>query len=110
MATELKVPALGESISEAVVLEWLVAEGDRVEVDQDVVVLETDKITINVPATVGGVLVEKRAKVQDEVSIGMVIAIIDEAAEGGGGEKKAEAASGDDAAPKQAAAEKSEAP
>lgn len=116
MATELKVPALGESISEAVVLEWLVAEGERVEVDQDVVVLETDKITINVPSKVAGVLVEHRAKVQDEVNIGTVIAIIDESAEAtagakGGGEaapKAVEAASkAAEAAPKTVEAPKS---
>ena len=48
MPTEVKVPSLGESITEAVVLEWLVAPGERVELDQELVALETDKVTVNV--------------------------------------------------------------
>ncbi|PKN55611.1 MAG: dihydrolipoyllysine-residue succinyltransferase [Deltaproteobacteria bacterium HGW-Deltaproteobacteria-14] len=80
MATEVKVPALGESITEAVVLEWLVKPGEWVALDQEIVALETDKITVNVPSPVAGVLVEQRVKPDDEVEIGAVIAVIDETA------------------------------
>jgi len=80
MATEVKVPALGESITEAVVMGWLVQPGDAIALDQDLVELETDKVTVNVPSPVAGVLVEQRAKEGDEVEIGTVIALIDESA------------------------------
>ena len=54
MATDVKVPPVGESITEAVVVEWLVPVGTAVKVDQELVVLETDKITVNVPSPVAG--------------------------------------------------------
>ena len=56
MMHELKVPAVGESITEVQVLQWLKAEGDAVALDEPVVVLETDKATVEVPAPAAGVL------------------------------------------------------
>ncbi len=56
MAVELTVPALGESITEAVVGKWHKKVGDSVAVDEPVVVLETDKVTIDVPAPAAGTL------------------------------------------------------
>ena len=53
---DLKVPPAGESISTVVISEWLVKEGDSVEEDQTVVILETDKINVEVPAPTSGVL------------------------------------------------------
>ena len=52
MPVDVKVPTLGESITEATVLEWLVRPGQRVEVDQDLVELETDKVSVTVPSPV----------------------------------------------------------
>ncbi|MGM0577050.1 MAG: 2-oxoglutarate dehydrogenase complex dihydrolipoyllysine-residue succinyltransferase [Myxococcota bacterium] len=78
MATDVTVPELGESITEGTVLEWLVEAGERVEVDQDIVALETDKITVNVPAPVGGVLLEQVAAEGEDVEVGAVVARIDE--------------------------------
>ena len=69
MTTEVKVPALGESITEAIVLEWLVSPGDAVSIDQDLVVLETDKVTMPVPSPVSGVLAKQLVQPDDEVEI-----------------------------------------
>jgi len=80
MATDVKVPPVGESITEAVVVEWLVPVGTVVKVDQELVALETDKITVNVPSPVAGLLVEHVVKVDGKVEIGAVIARIDESA------------------------------
>lgn len=82
MSTEVKVPALGESITEAVVLEWLVEVGAFVQQDQDLVVLETDKITVNVPSPVAGVVTSHEVGADDTVEVGAVLAQVDESAEG----------------------------
>ena len=82
MATDVKVPPVGESITEAVVVEWLVPVGTVVKVDQELVALETDKITVNVPSPVAGLLVEHVVKVNDKVEIGAIIARIDESGVG----------------------------
>jgi len=81
--TPVKVPKLGESITEALVASWLKNEGDRVEVDEPLVELETDKITLEVPAPVAGVLVRHAAEVGATVEIGDLIAEIS-AGEGAG--------------------------
>ncbi len=80
MAIEVKVPQLGESITEAVVLEWLVNPGDAVTVDQDLVILETDKISVNVPSPVAGVLEKQVVGPDAEVEIGALLALIAEGA------------------------------
>ena len=81
MSTDVVVPALGESITEATVLEWFVTPGQTVTVDQDLVALETDKITVNVPSPVGGVLLEQLAGVDQQVEVGALIARVDTAAQ-----------------------------
>ncbi|MGB1014009.1 MAG: 2-oxoglutarate dehydrogenase complex dihydrolipoyllysine-residue succinyltransferase [Nannocystaceae bacterium] len=78
--TPVKVPKLGESITEALVASWLKNEGDRVEVDEPLVELETDKITLEVPAPVAGVLVRHGAEVGATVEIDDVIGEIAEGA------------------------------
>ena len=80
MATEVKVPSLGESITEATILEWLVAEGSYVSLDQELVVLETDKVTVPVPSPVAGKLVSYAVAVDDVVEIGALLATVDEKA------------------------------
>ena len=67
---ELIVPPLGESITEAVVARWLKNVGDPVAVDEPVVELETDKITVQLPAPVAGALGEQRAAVGTTVRVG----------------------------------------
>jgi 2-oxoglutarate dehydrogenase E2 component (dihydrolipoamide succinyltransferase) len=77
MAVELTVPPLGESITEAVVGKWNKKKGESVSVDEPVVVLETDKVTIDVPAPVGGAIVEVLFKEGDKVRVGEVLGRID---------------------------------
>ena len=77
---DLKVPPAGESISTVMISEWLVDEGATVEVDQIVVVLETDKINVEVPSPVAGTLSKQLKGPGDEADIGEVIAQIAEGA------------------------------
>ena len=78
MTVEIVVPALGESITEATVAKWLKAEGDAVEVDEPLVELETDKVSVEVNAETAGVLSEIVAKDGAEVEIGAVLGRISE--------------------------------
>ena len=80
MSTEVKIPALGESISSGVLSSWKVAEGSYVDVDQPIYELETDKITQEGLAEVAGVI-SFTAQEGEEVEIGATIANIDESAE-----------------------------
>ena len=73
MAIEIHVPQLGESISEATVARWMKAPGDAVEADEPLVELETDKVTVEVPAPRTGVLEEILAGEGEEVEVGAVL-------------------------------------
>ncbi len=77
MTVQVEVPALGESITEAIVAEWVKSEGDFVEEDEILVELETDKITVSVPAPVSGVLKSLKASTDDTVNVGDVLAEIE---------------------------------
>ncbi|OYY69522.1 dihydrolipoyllysine-residue succinyltransferase [Sphingomonas sp. 28-63-12] len=79
MATEVKVPVLGESITEATLGEWLKQPGDTVALDEPVASLETDKVSIEVGAPAAGVMGPHAVKVGDTVSVGAMIATIDAA-------------------------------
>ena len=79
MATEVKVPALGESITSGILVSWLVKDGDYVHKGDLLYELETDKITSEAPAEVAGTISLKVNK-DDEVDIGQVVALIDETA------------------------------
>ena len=76
MVTEVSVPQLGESIAEVILLEWLKDDGERVEVDEAICVLETDKANVELPAPAAGVL-KRRTQVGDTVNVGDAIAEID---------------------------------
>ena len=76
MATEIKVPTLGESVTEGTIGEWLKQPGDAVAVDEPIASLETDKVAIEVPSPVAGVMQELKAEVGDTVEVGAVIAIV----------------------------------
>ena len=82
MSSEVKVPTLGESISEATIGEWLKSPGDPVSQDEPIASLETDKVSIEVMAPVAGVMGAQSAKVGDTVSVGAVIATIEAGAAG----------------------------
>ncbi len=77
MAEEIRVPNLGESVTEAIVAKWLKAEGEAVAADEPVAELETDKVAVEVNAPVAGVLVERRVAEGDTVEVGSVIALVD---------------------------------
>ncbi len=77
MSTEVKVPTLGESVSEATIGEWLKQPGEAVAANEPIASLETDKVAVEVPAPVAGVMGQHLAKVGDNVSVGAVIATIE---------------------------------
>ena len=82
MATEITVPVLGESVTEGSIGEWLKQPGDAVAVDEPIASLETDKVAVDVPSPVAGVMSEHKAAEGDTVEVGAVIAIIEEGATG----------------------------
>ena len=76
MTVQLKVPTLGESITEATVLKWLKKIGESFDIDEPLVEIETDKITVEVPAPSAGILSEIKAAEGTDINIGGVLAII----------------------------------
>src|SRR5690348_2051822 len=82
----LKVPALGESVREATLGTWKRAEGDRVEADEPLVEVESEKATLEVPSPGAGVLRKILRKAGETVAVGEVIAEIDQVAQVAGPE------------------------
>ncbi|MEH2524264.1 2-oxoglutarate dehydrogenase E2 component (dihydrolipoamide succinyltransferase) [Bradyrhizobium sp. AZCC 2176] len=81
--TEIRVPTLGESVTEATIGRWFKKAGDAVAVDEPLVELETDKVTIEVPAPSAGVLGEIAAKDGETVAVGALLGQINDGAAGG---------------------------
>jgi len=108
MAIELKVPTVGESITEVQIGEWLKSEGDSVSRDEVIVRIETDKVTVDFPAPADGVLTQIKVKKGQTASVGDVIAFMEEGAAAGAkpASPKAEAAPAE--APKAAEPAKTE--
>jgi 2-oxoglutarate dehydrogenase E2 component (dihydrolipoamide succinyltransferase) len=77
MATEIRVPTLGESVTEATIGKWFKKAGDAVAVDEPLLELETDKVTVEVPAPAAGVLAEIVAKDGETVGVGALLGNID---------------------------------
>ncbi len=75
---DVKVPTLGESITEATLGEWLKNPGDPVQLDEPIASLETDKVSVEVGSPVAGVMGEQLVKVGDTVEVGAVIAVVSE--------------------------------
>lgn len=95
MSTEVKVPVLGESVTEASVGQWLKQPGERVALDEPIASLETDKVAIEVNAPAAGVLGAHLVKEGDTVSVGALIATIEDSVPAAGAEpvaKRTEAA------------------
>jgi pyruvate dehydrogenase E2 component (dihydrolipoamide acetyltransferase) len=81
VAVEVRIPELGESVTEGTITTWLVKVGERVKADQPLFELSSDKIDTEVPAPVPGVLQEIKVQVDETVDVGTVVAIIGEAEE-----------------------------
>ena len=92
MATEIKVPVLGESVTEGTIAEWLKQPGEAVAADEPIASLETDKVAVDVPSPVAGVMSQHVVAVGDTVEVGAVIAIIEEGATAGAAPAAAPAA------------------
>ena len=71
------LPSMGESINEATLTSWLKDVGDKIEIDDSIVEVSTDKVDSDVPSGVSGILVEKKFKVDDVIKVGEVIAVVD---------------------------------
>jgi 2-oxoglutarate dehydrogenase E2 component (dihydrolipoamide succinyltransferase) len=99
MATEIRVPTLGESVSEATVGTWFKKVGDAIKVDEPIVELETDKVTIEVPSPIAGTLSEIVAQAGETVGLGALLGQIS----AGNGAAAAPAAAAAAAAPAVAA-------
>ena len=78
MSENILVPVLGESITEATVAKWLKNEGDSVEADEPIVELETDKVNLEVPSPIDGVLTKITSKNGDIVEVGALLGSIDQ--------------------------------
>jgi 2-oxoglutarate dehydrogenase E2 component (dihydrolipoamide succinyltransferase) len=85
MAIELKVPPVGESITEVQIGEWLKSEGDSVQRDETIVKIETDKVTVDLPAPVSGVIASIKVKQGQNALVGDVIGYLEEGAAAGAG-------------------------
>lgn len=80
MSTEIRVPTLGESVSEATIARWMKKPGDAVAVDEPIVELETDKVSLEVPSPVAGVLKSIEAEEGSDVELDALLAIVEEGA------------------------------
>ena len=84
MASEVTLPALGESVTEGTVTRWLKQVGDTVAVDEPLLEVSTDKVDTEIPSPVAGTLLEIKAEEDDTVEVGAVLGLIGEEGESGG--------------------------
>src|SRR5687768_11768412 len=78
MATEVTLPALGESVTEGTVTRWLKQVGDTIAVDEPLLEVSTDKVDTEIPSPVAGTLLEIKANEDDTVEVGAVLGVIGE--------------------------------
>ncbi|GAB7007750.1 hypothetical protein JCM18899A_52250 [Nocardioides sp. AN3] len=83
MATEVTLPALGESVTEGTVTRWLKNVGDPIAVDEPLLEVSTDKVDTEIPSPIAGTLIEIRANEDDTVEVGAVLALVGAADEAG---------------------------
>ncbi|CAA9368219.1 MAG: Dihydrolipoamide acetyltransferase component of pyruvate dehydrogenase complex, partial [uncultured Nocardioides sp.] len=84
MASEVTLPALGESVTEGTVTRWLKQVGDSVAVDEPLLEVSTDKVDTEIPSPVAGTLLEIKAQEDDTVEVGAVLAVVGEEGESAG--------------------------
>src|SRR3569623_3589374 len=99
MTTEVKVPTLGESVTEATIGEWLKQPGDPVKADEPIASLETDKVAVDVPSPFDWVMGEQKVIVGETVEVGALIATVEEGATAAAKPKAKEAAPEQQTAP-----------
>ncbi|MGA5101897.1 2-oxoglutarate dehydrogenase, E2 component, dihydrolipoamide succinyltransferase [Streptomyces lavendulocolor] len=99
MSVSVTLPALGESVTEGTVTRWLKAEGERVEADEPLLEVSTDKVDTEIPAPASGVLASIKVAEDETVEVGAELAVIDD----GSGAPAAEAAPAQESAPAQEA-------
>jgi 2-oxoglutarate dehydrogenase E2 component (dihydrolipoamide succinyltransferase) len=104
MAYSVTLPELGESVTEGTVTRWLKQEGDRVEVDEPLLEISTDKVDTEVPSPVAGTVLKISVKEDDTVEVGGELAVIDDGSGGGAAEAPAAEESTPEPAPAQAEA------
>src|SRR5690242_9370040 len=78
MAVSVTLPALGESVTEGTVTRWLKAEGERVEADEPLLEVSTDKVDTEIPSPVAGVLASIKVAEDETVEVGAELAVIDD--------------------------------
>ena len=78
MSERILVPVLGESVTEATVAKWLKNEGDKVNVDEAIVELETDKVNVEVPAPSSGLIEKISVKEGETVNVGTLLGLIND--------------------------------
>ena len=92
MPVSVTMPRLGESVQEGTVTRWLKKEGERVEADEPLLEVSTDKVDTEIPAPSGGIVTSIKVQEDETVEVGTELAVIDDAASGGGTPAAAEAA------------------
>src|ERR671919_2400885 len=91
MATEVNLPALGESVTEGTVTRWLKSVGDTIAVDEPLLEVSTDKVDTEIPSPVAGTLLEIKANEDETVEIGAELAVIGDSGESAGGDSGGQA-------------------
>src|SRR6185436_18273758 len=94
MAVELVVPTVGESITEVQIGDWLVPEGQSANKEDALVVIETDKVTVELPAPISGTVTKVLKRKGDTAAVGEVIGYIDESVRGKNADSKPGSAPG----------------
>src|SRR5471032_3288554 len=92
MSIDIKVPAMGESVTEATVSKWFKKQGDAVKRDEPLLELETDKVTVEVPAPADGSIESISVQEGDTVQVGAILGAIAEGVKGNPSAKSAPAA------------------
>lgn len=108
MATEIRVPTLGESVTEATIGKWFKSVGEAVNQDEALVELETDKVTVEVPASAAGKLVEINAQEGDTIEVGALLGLLEEGAAGDASTPVKQASSDDNQLAKASVSEQSQ--
>src|ERR1700759_3434698 len=105
MSVSVSMPQLGESVTEGTVTRWLKKEGERVEADEPLLEVSTDKVDTEIPSPAAGVLREIAVGEDETVEVGAQLAVIEEGADAAGGDAPAESPSDSAAAEPSAPAE-----